>query len=62
MKMSNRMAMVRWLLKNNPARLKEPGLVEAIRFGVATRQEVYGFHPTKGGSNHGRKKPIKQAA
>jgi hypothetical protein len=48
MKGNRRLAMVRWLNRNNRERLKEPNLIRAIRLGVATRREVYGFHPTKG--------------
>lgn len=47
MKMSRRMAMIRYLLKHSPERLKEPGLVRSIRLGIASKAQVYGFHPTK---------------
>lgn len=57
MKQSNRLALMRYILAHNKERIKEePGLVRMIRTGMATRQDVYGFHPTKGGSNHGRNK------
>lgn len=48
MKQSNRLAGMRHIIKNAPERIKETNLVTSIRLGTATRQAIYGFHPTKG--------------
>ena len=54
MKMSRRLAMARYLMRTKQTeKLKE--LLRPIRLGIATKQQVYGYQPTKGGAHRGHK-------
>lgn len=48
MSMKNRLAAARWVIKNKPHLVKDEHFIRYLRLGVLTKEQVYGFHPTKG--------------